>query len=237
LKWGRVSVLLPLSLLATALFGVPAVVSGMFDRSGQWPRRIAGAWGRALLGLYGVRVVVTGGENLPRGPAVYAANHSSALDIFIVFGHLPTDFRIVHKRSLYFAPIVGQFLFLGGHIGVDRSNAFRARKSLEQAADRIRGGVSVAVFPEGTRSRHGNLEPFKRGSFVLAIRAGVPVVPVSLAGVRRVVPQGLCSVSPGTVTLTIHPPVPTAGRSPEEATLLASEIRATVASATAGCTA
>lgn len=231
---GRVAVLLPLSLLATALFGVPAILAGLLDRSGQWPRRIAGAWGRALLGFYRVRVVVSGAGNLPPGPAVYAANHCSALDILIVFGHLPTDFRIIHKRSLYVAPIVGQFLFLGGHIGVDRSNPFRAKRSLMRAAVRIRGGVSVTVFPEGRRSRDGNLEPFKRGSFVLAIEAGVPVVPVSLAGVKRVVPQGLFSVSPGTVTLTVHPPVPTAGRATEEAAALAGEIHDIVATAT-GC--
>ncbi len=231
MKLGRVAVLLPLSLLATVLFGVPAVLSGLVDRSGCWPRRIAGAWGRTLLRLLGVRVVVMGVENLPHGPALYAANHGSALDIPIVFGHLPVDFRIIHKRSLYVWPILGQFLYLGGHIGVDRSHPFKAKKSLEQAADRIRGGTSVTVFPEGTRSRQESLRPFKRGSFLLAIQAAVPVVPVSLGGVASLVPRGLLSVLPGTVTLTLHPPVSTAGRSAEEATLLADEIRAIVSAA------
>ncbi len=231
MKLGRVAVLLPLSLLATVLFGVPAVLSGLVDRSGCWPRRIAGAWGRTLLRLLGVRVVVRGVENLPHGPALYAANHGSALDIPIVFGHLPVDFRIIHKRSLYVWPILGQFLYLGGHIGVDRSHPFKAKKSLEQAADRIRGGTSVTVFPEGTRSRQESLRPFKRGSFLLAIQAAVPVVPVSLGGVASLVPRGLLSVLPGTVTLTLHPPVSTAGRSAEEATLLADEIRAIVSAA------
>lgn len=234
MKLGRVALLLPLSLLAIAVFGIPAVLSGLLDRTGQWPRRIAGAWGRALLRLLGVRVVVRGVENLPPGPALYAANHGSALDIPIVFGHLPVDFRIIHKRSLYLWPILGQFLYLGGHIGVDRSNPFKAKRSLQQVADRILGGTSVTVFPEGTRSRAENLKPFKRGSFLLAIQAGVPVVPVSLGGVKPLVPQGILSVLPGTVTLTIHPPVPTAGRSAEEATLLADEIRATVAAACGG---
>ncbi len=231
MKLGRVAVLLPLSLLATVLFGVPAILSGLVDRSGCWPRRIAGAWGRTLLRLLGVRVVVMGVENLPHGPALYAANHGSALDIPIVFGHLPVDFRIIHKRSLYVWPLLGQFLDLGGHIGVDRSHPFKAKKSLEQAADRIRGGTSVTVFPEGTRSRQESLRPFKRGSFLLAIQAAVPVVPVSLGGVASLVPRGLLSVLPGTVTLTLHPPVSTAGRSAEEATLLADEIRAIVSAA------
>lgn len=228
MKLGRVAVLLPLALLATAVFGVPAVLSGLLDRTGHWPREIAGAWGRTLLRLFGVKVVVRGSEHLPRGPALYAANHGSALDIPIVFGHLPVDFRIIHKRSLYLSPIVGQFLYLGGHISVDRSSPFKAGKTLEQAAERMRGGTSVTVFPEGTRSREENLKPFKRGSFALAIQAGVPVVPVSLGGVKPLVPQGLLSVLPGTVILTIHPPVPTAGRGIEEAGRLAAEVRATV---------
>jgi 1-acyl-sn-glycerol-3-phosphate acyltransferase len=172
--------------------------------------------------------VVRGAEHLPSGPALYAANHGSALDIPIVFGHLPVDFRIIHKRSLYLFPILGQFLYLGGHIGVDRSSPFKSARSLQQAAERIRGGTSVTCFPEGTRSREESLKPFKRGSFALAIQAGVPVVPVSLGGVKRLVPQGLLSVLPGTVVFTIHPPIPTAGRGIEESGRLAAEVRATV---------
>ena len=90
-----------------------------------------------MLRLFGVKVVVRGSEHLPRGPAVYAANHGSALDIPIVFGHLPVDFRIIHKRSLYLSPVVGWYLYLGGHIGVDRGSPFEAGKTLEQAAERI----------------------------------------------------------------------------------------------------
>ncbi len=115
---------------------------------------------------------------------MYAANHASALDILIVFGHLPVDFRIVYKRSLSLVPLVGWAIWLGGHLPIDRSHPFRARRSLDAAARRIRGGTSVVVFPEGTRSPDGSVRRFKRGSFGLAIAAGVPVVPVSLAGVK-----------------------------------------------------
>jgi 1-acyl-sn-glycerol-3-phosphate acyltransferase len=132
------------------------------------------------------------------------------------------DFRIIHKRSLYLIPILGWALYLGGHIGIDRANAFRARRSLGAAAERIRGGTSVAVFPEGTRSPDARVRPFKRGSFVLAAEAGVPVVPVSLLGVKAVVPQGIRTLRPGTVHLRVHPAIPQAGR---DAEALAEEVR------------
>jgi 1-acyl-sn-glycerol-3-phosphate acyltransferase len=176
-----------------------------------------------------VRVVARGLENAVDGPAVYAANHASTLDIFIVFGHLPVDFRIVYKKSVSLIPLVGWAIRLGGHVPIDRSHPFRARRSLDEAARRIRTGMSVVVFPEGTRSPDGGVCRFKRGSFALAIEAAVPVVPVSLVGVKQVVPHGLSRVRPGVVEVVLHPPVPVTGRQPEEAEALAEEVRRIVA--------
>jgi len=211
--------------------GVPSALSGVVDRSGHTPYRLARTWGRLCLRTWGVRVVVKGAEHVPAGPAVYAANHGSALDIPILFGYLPAEFRIIHKRSLYLAPIVGQYLYLGGHIGVHRGRPFEARRSLERAAARIRSGTSVAVFPEGTRSPDAGVRPFKRGSFVIAIQAGVPVVPVSLAGVKDVAPRGLLFSHPGTVTLTVHEPQATHGLDAGDAQALAERVRAAVCGA------
>jgi 1-acyl-sn-glycerol-3-phosphate acyltransferase len=192
-------------------------------------RRFAGMWGRVILWVWGVEVQVHG--TVPGGPAVYAANHGSALDIPIVFGYLPVDFRVIHKRSLHYLPIFGQYLYLGGHIAVDRGNPFRARRSLSHAAARIRGGTSVLVFPEGTRNRRGDgaVQPFKRGSFVLAVEAGVPVVPVSLAGVKRVAPAGLVRLRPGRVVVRLHPPISTEGLTVDEAGALGDRVQAVVA--------
>lgn len=229
----RVLLSVPVAVACTVALGLPSIAVGLVDHGGRFARRAAGAWGRILLVVWGVRVVVAGRENVPPGPAVYAANHGSALDIPILFAHLPVDFRIIHKRSLYYVPVLGAYLYLGRHIGIDRDRAFGARRSLEHAADRIRGGTSVAVFPEGTRSRDGAVRTFKRGSFVLAVSAGVPVVPVSLAGVKRLVPRGLLRLRPGTVRLTIHPAVSTAGRDARDAAALADEVRAVVAGACA----
>src|SRR5947209_1191250 len=182
--------------VGTLGLGIPSILAGLVDPRGELPWRLGRQWGRLLLDSWGVRVVVRG-PLPPPAPVVYAVNHGSVLDIPVLFAHLPSNFRIVHKRSLYFVPLIGLYLYCCGHIAIDRSKAFRARKSLERAAQRIAAGTSVAVFPEGTRSPDGSVRAFKKGSFVLAIRAGVPVVPVSLAGVKRVAPRGLLSLRPG----------------------------------------
>ncbi|MFN8096568.1 MAG: lysophospholipid acyltransferase family protein [Vicinamibacteria bacterium] len=219
----------PLALVLTSFCAVAALLAAIVDRSGRATRRIAGWWSRALLRLLRVRVEVSGQEDLPRGPAVYAANHSSTLDIFVVFGWLPVDFRIVFKQSVGFIPILGWSIWLAGHVPIDRRHPFRARKSLERAARRIASGTSVVLFPEGTRSPDGRVLRFRRGSFRLAIEAGVPVVPVSIVGVKALVPEGIPSVRPGTVRLVLHPPVPSAGRVVDEVDTFAGEVRAIVA--------
>lgn len=213
----------------TLLLGLPVLLVGPVDRSGRGVHALVRLWARLVLAILGVRVAVSGLGHAPLGPAVWAANHSSALDIPILFGYLPVDFRIIHKRSLYMLPVVGWTLFLGGHIAIDRSNPFRARRSLERAAARVRSGTSVAVFPEGTRNRRPEVGLFKRGSFVLALNAQVPVVPVSLVGVKERVELGLLRLCPGAVTVRIHPALETAGRRPEEGEGLAAEVRGQVA--------
>jgi 1-acyl-sn-glycerol-3-phosphate acyltransferase len=225
----RVLLAVPLIAVDTLVCGAATLAAGLVDRSGRACRAIARGWARVLLLGLGVRVDVEGDENLPAGPAVYAANHGSALDIPILFGYLPADFRFIHKRSLYLVPVLGWSLWVAGHVGIDRGNPFRARKSLHAAALRIHGGTSVAVFPEGTRSPDAGVRPFKRGSFVLALEAGVPVVPVSLRGVKSVVPRGLATLRPGTVRLVIHPAVSTTGRTADAAASLAEEVRRVVA--------
>ena len=220
---------LPLVLLATLAFGIPSIIGGLVDRSGRLARRLAGGWGRFLLRLWGVSVDVQGKENAPTNAAVYAANHGSVLDIPILFAHLPADFRILHKRSIYLIPVFGMYLYFGGHIGIDRGNPFRAKRSLLRASQRIRSGTSVAVFPEGTRSPDASVQRFKRGSFVLALEAGVPVVPVSLVGVKALVPRGLLRMKSGRITMIIHSPVETEGRAPDAAAGLAEEVRSRVA--------
>jgi 1-acyl-sn-glycerol-3-phosphate acyltransferase len=217
----------------TAALGAPAILLGAVGLAGA-VRRVTRAWARGVLWAGGIRVDVLGASNVPGGPALYAANHTSALDIPLLFAHLPVDFRILHKRSLFLVPVIGWYLWVGGHIGIARGSAFKARRSLERAADRMRRGTSVAVFPEGTRSRTGVVGPFKRASFLLAVEAGVPVVPVSLCGVRAILPGGPV-VRPGRVRLVLHPAVPPVAHAADGADAageLAERVRRIVA---AGC--
>ena len=211
--------------LATVPCGLVAIVLGLVGRVGD-AQSVARGWARFVLAVCGVRVHAHGAS--VSGPAVYVCNHVSSLDIPILFAHLPADFRIVYKRSLLWLPLIGAYLWAADHVPIERSSPFRAKRSLDRAAVRIRAGTSVALFPEGTRRGTQGLGLFKRGSFLLAIGAGVPVVPVSLAGVQHLVPQGLGSLRGGSVSLQLHAPVSTAGRSPDEAEALAAQVRSVV---------
>lgn len=221
---------MPLAIVATAALTAAASLAGLVRPATV--QALSRVWSRLLLWLFRVEVRTEGRELVPAGPAVYAANHSSSLDILVVLGHLPVDVRIIYKKSLSLVPLLGWAIAVGGHIPIDRSNPFRARRSLDEAARRIRGGTSVLVFPEGTRSPDGVVRHFKRGSFSLAIEAGVPVVPVSIVGVKALVPSGLLSLRPGRALLRVHTAIPVAGRSADDALALAEETRLVVA---AGC--
>jgi 1-acyl-sn-glycerol-3-phosphate acyltransferase len=223
---------LPIVAVGTLLFGLPALCAALLDRNGTLPHRVARAWGRFVLRVAGVRVVVEGRPL--ESAAVYAANHVSTLDIPLVFGYVRADFRIIHKRSLLYLPVVGWYLWLARHVSIDRSQPFKARRSLETAAQRVQGGTSVVVFPEGMRRYSAGVGPFKKGSFVLAIGAQVPVVPVSLAGVERAMPGGLFSLIPATVRVRLHDPIATRGRLPDDAEALAREVREIVVRGCAG---
>lgn len=221
----RALLLLPLVGLHTLVFGLTGILVGLLDE--RRAQGVARAWGRSLLRLLGVAVEVRGQP--PPGAAVYASNHVGALDIPILFGWLPGDFRVIFKSSLARVPLIGWYLTAAGHLPIDRRNAFHARHSLDGAAARLRAGASVAAFPEGTRRGARGLGRFKRGTFVLALEAQVPVVPVSLSGVVERMPRGLLSFNPGTVRLGLHAPVATAGRGVEQGEALAEEVRARVA--------
>jgi len=193
-----------LAAFAGTLILAPIGILGWpFRRDGEVGFRITRLWARFVLRAAGVRATTELMAPLPEGPVIFVSNHVSSLDIPILFDALPRSFRIVYKSSLLYVPLMGQCLAATRHIAINRSRAFSARRSLAAAAHRIRNGVSVALFPEGTRSGDAPMGAFKRGSFKLAVEAGVPVVPVSLIGLRRVTGKG--RVTPGEIRVRIHP--------------------------------
>jgi 1-acyl-sn-glycerol-3-phosphate acyltransferase len=138
---------------------------------------------------------------------VIVANHQSHYDIFLLYGWLGVDFKWVMKQELRKAPMIGIACDRLGHIFVDRSNREAAIASLETAKDRIREGTSVFFFPEGTRSRDGELQSFKKGAFRMAMDLNLPILPITLVGTRRIMPPDSLDIFPGAARMIIHPPV------------------------------
>ena len=222
--WRTVFFLIPVIGLYTVVLGTVSMVSSLFDRSGDIGHRYAQLWSRLILRTTGVRVTVAGGERLDgTRSVVLASNHQSIYDIPILFASLPLQLRIVAKASLGRFPFLGWHLRRTGHLLVDRTNpgadiVRRMRRLVDESH-------SLIVFPEGTRSSDGRVGRFKKGSFLVAIDAGLPVVPVSVAGSRHIMTKGRLMVRPGDVKVTVHDPVPSAGISRDRAIEFANQVR------------
>jgi 1-acyl-sn-glycerol-3-phosphate acyltransferase len=217
---------IPLVTVYTVVCGATSLVLALFFRSGNPSHRIASLWAWLILKTCGVQVEVEGRENMTPGRTyVLASNHQSLFDTPILFAYLPLSFRILYKKSLNRIPFLGWHLFLSGHVGVERENPVKAKESLDHAAARIRSGTSVVVFPEGTRSYDGVMKAFRKGSFRLALLAGTPVVPLSIAESHRVMRRGKVTVHPGKVRLTIGAPIPVDGLDEADAYALSRRVR------------
>ena len=225
--WRTVFYLIPAVTLYTIVLGTVSLFSTLFDRRGNFAHKCARAWARAILATTGVRVQVSGLEHLQPGRSyVFAANHQSIYDIPIVFTSIPWQLRIVAKESLGRIPFMGWHLHRAGHLLVNRRNP--GADIVEKMARLVRDGSSLIVFPEGTRSADGVVGRFKKGSFAVAVDAGLPVVPVTITGSSHVMKKGRLMVCPGQVQLVVHPPVPTAGIARDQVLSLADRVRAAV---------
>ena len=228
--WRTVFYLIPAVTLYTIVLGTVSLFSTLFDRRGNFAHKCARAWARAILATTGVRVQVSGLEHLQPGRSyVFAANHQSIYDIPIVFTSIPWQLRIVAKESLGRIPFMGWHLHRAGHLLVNRRNP--GADIVEKMARLVRDGSSLIVFPEGTRSADGVVARFKKGSFAVAVDAGLPVVPVTITGSSQVMKKGRLMVCPGQVQLIVHPPVPTAGIARDQVLSLADRVRAAVTGA------
>ena len=203
--------LIPAITVYTVVLGTLSIGSSFFESSGRLAHWCARTWSRLILLTTGVDVEVTGLERLERNRAyVFVANHQSIYDIPIIFWSLPYQIRIIAKASLGRFPFLGWHLRRTGHILVDRRHPDRAA-IFGRASKLMKEGLSLIVFPEGTRSRDGRVAPFKGGSFYLALGAGLPVVPISIVGSRRVMLKGRLATYPGRVKLVVHEPIDTTG--------------------------
>jgi 1-acyl-sn-glycerol-3-phosphate acyltransferase len=197
---------------STFVWASLAIITALVDRSGEPMVWMARQWIRWIFGGCGIRVEVEGLENIdPQQPYVIMTNHQSVIDIGAVIQTLPISFRFVAKKELTWIPIFGWALPLAGHVIIDRGERSKAVHSLERAAQRIADGVNVIIFPEGTRSATGDLQPFKSGGFHLAIQAQVPILPGTISGTRVITPKRSLRVESGTVKIAYGKPIPTAG--------------------------
>lgn len=208
----RTAVVAAWVVIATFFLGVLAIVVSFFSRTGNPIHRIGRVWGRSILAVSGIRVSVTGVERIAVDqPYIFMANHQSNLDIPVLLGHLPVQFRWLAKAELFKIPVFGQAMRGAGYISIDRSDRQAAFESLRQAAEKIRRGLSILIFPEGTRSMDGSLQPFKKGGFVMAVGAGVPVVPVAVRGTYDIMPKNSLLIRPKEVRVAIGEPIATTG--------------------------
>lgn len=216
--------------VATILGAVAALVARIFDRTGNAVLVLARWWSQLIVLLAGVKVHVTSRATIdPKKPYVFMSNHASTVDIWTLFVALPVPVRMIAKKQLAAIPLFGWAMWAGRFIFIDRANAASARRSIDRAEARIRGGESALIFPEGTRTRDGNLGAFKKGGFHLAIDAGVPIVPVALSGTREAMPRGSLLLKPGHVQVTIGAPFTTAGLTADDRDALLERVRAEIA--------
>ncbi len=226
--------LIPAITVYTVVLGALSIVSSLFDRRGYFAHGCARAWSRLILKTTGVRVTVEGlGRLTPGTTYIFVSNHQSIYDTPVIFASLPYQIRIIAKESLARFPVLGWHLKRGGHLFVDRRHPDRAG-ILKRWRALVSEGLSLIIYAEGTRSPDGRVARFKAGSFLLAMQAGLPIVPLAVIGTRQVMPKGRLRTEPADVRLIVHEPIhasaaaePTA----QDAKALAERVQRVVAAA------
>ncbi|MCX6135010.1 MAG: lysophospholipid acyltransferase family protein [Ignavibacteriales bacterium] len=219
--------------IAAIPVSIIALISTPLDRTGVTFHLMSRLWCSFILWLFHIKIRTKGAELLdPKQRYVYISNHASAFDIPAVVVGIPDGIRFVLKKELTRIPIWGWALKYGHYITIDRGKARDAMKSLDEAAVHMRNGASVILFAEGTRTRDGRLQPFKRGAFTLAVKAGNPIVPVTINNTFRILPRGSLRVNPADIELVFGEPIQTTaidGRDGEQR--LMEQVRQAIAAA------
>lgn len=204
----QIFIMLPILLIATVITALLTIIGSVLFGGRWWGYWPAHLWAKLFCLLSFVRVTVRGRENISKGTSyVFVANHQGAYDIFTVYGYLCHNFKWMMKKSLERIPLVGYSCRRAGHIYVDNRNPAAIRQTMADAERQLAGGMSVVVFPEGSRTHDGNVHAFRRGAFTLAVEFSLPVVPLTIDGAYRVMPRSAWLPRPGHIILTIHKPI------------------------------
>jgi 1-acyl-sn-glycerol-3-phosphate acyltransferase len=218
-------ILAPLVALSTTLFGCISLICGLWDKSGRQQHLIAHLWARSLLRIALSPVTAVGLERINPGPAVYASNHLSYYDTPVLFATLPFQFRILAKQGLWKIPFIGWYLNRSGQVPVDSKDNRSMIASLGRGVATLKSGIPLVLFPEGGRAATGQLQDFMSGASFMAIKAGVPVVPIALIGTYELLPIHTYHLTPRPLLAIIGDPIPTVGLTTRDAATLTTQVR------------
>ena len=222
-------VFIPVMAALTAAFGCVSLIASLWDRSGRQQHAVARAWARAMLRVSLSPVRLIGAERLPeREAAVYAANHLSYMDTPVLFAKLPFQFRILAKSGLWKVPFIGWHLHRSGQVPVDQSSARSSIVSLNGGVAALKAGLPLVIFPEGGRSDDGQTRSFLSGASFMAIRAQVPLVPVTLVGTYELLPIHTYHLRPRPLMVILGEPIATAGLTTKDADRLTQQVHDTI---------
>lgn len=221
--------MVPLIWAYTLILGILSLLSSFFDRSGRIQHGFARLWSWLIMKTIFSPVTVTGLDKIDTTkPHVYAVNHSSALDIPVLYVYLPFQFRIIFKKELLGYPFVGWHLKRSGQVCIDQQNPAASIGSIRSALKSLKGGMPLVVFPEGGRSNDGQIKPFLPGAFFLAIKAGVDIVPIALRGMYELLPMNTYHIKSRPLEMRVGAPISTSGRSLRELDQVAREVESAV---------
>ncbi len=232
LRWLTYLVLLPLIALATAGFGCISLLCGLWDRSGRQQHFIAHLWARTVLLLSLSPVTIVNREKLhEHETAVYASNHLSYMDTPVLFARLPFQFRILAKQSLWKTPFIGWYLHRSGQVPVDTKSPRSLVASLNRGVATLKHGLPLVLFPEGGRAATGQLQAMMSGCAYMAIKAQVPLIPLTLIGTYELLPIHVYALNPRPLRIVVGDPIPTAGLMPRDADALTQRLYAAISDA------
>jgi 1-acyl-sn-glycerol-3-phosphate acyltransferase len=210
----------------TVILGTVAILLSLFDSSGNIPHLVARLWGKIQLATAGTKLRIQGLKNFDHKKSyILVSNHQSAFDIFALLGYLPIQFRWTAKAELFRIPFLGWSMSRIGYVPIERDSPKKAYRSMLQAAEKVKKGVSVMIFPEGTRSPDGNLQPFKKGLFLIALKSQAPILPIAIRGTAKILQKGHWRFHPGKVDIIISPPIETAGIPSQKEGELSEQVR------------